>query len=472
MKSLIKLSAARVVGLLRRGEVTPLELLDALEARIAEVDGTVNALPTLCFERARAAARQLMRKRPEKHGRLAGLPVAIKDLMDVAGVRTTSGSTVFRDRVAERSDILVERLEANGAVVYAKSNTPEFGAGANTFNEVFGRTLNPWNTALSAGGSSGGAAAALATGMAWLAHGSDMAGSLRTPASFCGVVGFRPSPGRVAATPGFRIDDTISVEGPMARSVKDVALFLDAMTGAHPTDPISFDSESDGFEAGLSRANRPKRIAFSSDLGVTPVDPEVAAITRRAALRFRELGVEVEEAHPDLGDAHDCFGVIRARNFAISYRHLLAGHRADIKPEVVWNVEQGLKITADDIIRAERQRSGMFRNAVEFLGRYDLLLAPAAIVPPYPVAERYVESCGGKTFANYYEWLAIAYAITLLALPVVAIPCGFTRSGLPVGLQIVGPPRGEARVLRAGAMLETLFDRPALPIDPRPGAAT
>ena len=228
-QELVRETACAIVGKLKAGDVTPLDLLDALEKRITEVDGKVNALPTLCFDRARDHAKALMQKPAGERGLLAGLPIPIKDLTDVAGVKTTQGSPIYKDRVPERSDILVEHLEQNGAVVYAKSNTPEFGAGANTFNEVFGATLNPWDISRSAAGSSGGAAVALATGMAWLAHGSDMGGSLRNPASFCGIVGLRPSIGRVAHTPKFKVDRNLGVQGPMARNVEDLALLLDAM---------------------------------------------------------------------------------------------------------------------------------------------------------------------------------------------------------------------------------------------------
>ena len=238
-QGLVRETACAVVDKLRAGEVTPLDLLDVLEKRIAEVDGKVNALPTLCFDRARDRAKALMKKPAGERGLLAGLPIPIKDLTNVAGVLTTQGSPIYRDNIPARSDVLVEHLEANGGVVYAKSNTPEFGAGANTFNEVFGRTLNPWDTSRSAAGSSGGAAAALATGTAWLAHGSDMGGSLRNPASFCGIVGMRPSIGRVAHTPVAAIDRNLGVQGPMARNVEDLALLLDAMSGEHPADPLS-----------------------------------------------------------------------------------------------------------------------------------------------------------------------------------------------------------------------------------------
>ncbi len=471
MVDLIRESATRVVSRLARNEVSPLELLDELEKRIRRIDPQVNALPTLCLDRARAAAGKAMARAPASRGALALLPVAIKDLTDVAGVRTTYGSPIYADHVPETSDILVSRLERAGAVIYAKTNTPEFGAGANTFNEVFGRTLNPWNTSKSAAGSSGGSAVALATGMAWLAHGSDMGGSLRNPASFCGVVGFRPSPGRVAASPGKRIDETLSVDGPMARNVADVALFLDAMTGADPGDPLSMPRPETSFVHALTHQPPPRRVAFSRNLGITPVDPEVARLTEQAALRFRELGVVVEEAHPDFSEAHDCFHVLRARSFAVG-RTEFDSQRHKLKPEVVWNIEAGLALTGADIVRAERQRFEMFKRAVAFFERYDLLLTPATIVPPFPVEQRYVEACDGKRFGNYFEWLAIAYAITLVCCPALSLPCGFTGAGLPVGLQIAGPPRGEAAVLAGARMLEEVLGMSdAVPIEPRPAVA-
>lgn len=465
--SLIDMSACAVVDLLERREVSPLDCLDALEARIADVDRTVNALPTLCFDRARDQARRLMQQPAGMRGRLAGLPVPIKDLTDVAGVRTTYGSKVFADYRPEKSDILVETLERHGGIVYAKSNTPEFGAGANTFNEVFGVTRNPWNTWLSAAGSSGGAAVALATGMAWVAQGSDFGGSLRNPASFCGVVGLRPSPGRVAYNPDAKIDRLLSVKGPMARNVDDTALLLDAMTGDNPGDPVSLPRDQE-FLAAARSGWRPSRVAFSADLGITPVDPEVAAICRAAAFRFAEIGVNVEEAHPDLSEAHETFQVLRGIAFAASYAGLLDQHRDEMKPELVGNIEKGLSYTMLDVVRAENNRAAMFRRMNLFFDSYDLLLCPATIVAAYPVTERYVSECAGHTFSNYLEWLAIAYAITLTTAPALSLPCGFTGDGRPVGLQIVARPRSDARVLAGARALEQILDlQPGTPIDPR-----
>jgi amidase len=467
-QGLVRETACAVVDKLNSGEVTPLDLLDVLEQRIAEVDGKVNALPTLCFDRARAHAKALMQKPAAERGLLAGLPVPIKDLTNVAGVLTTQGSPIFRNHIPAQSDVLVEHLEANGGIVYAKSNTPEFGAGANTFNEVFGATRNPWDISRSAAGSSGGAAAALATGTAWLAHGSDMGGSLRNPASFCGIVGMRPSVGRVANTPKFKIDRNLGVQGPMARNVEDLALLLDAMSGEHAADPLSLPVSPQSFRSAARSASKPKRVAYSTDLGITPVDPEVAAITREAAMRFAEAGILVEEAQPDLREAHQCFHVLRAFDFAISKADLLRTHRDQLKPEVIWNIEQGLKLSVDDLARAEAQRVAMVARTREFFETYDLLLAPATIVAPFPVENRYVAECAGKKFDNYVEWLGIVYAITLACVPALSLPCGFTASGLPVGLQMVGPPRGDAQLLAGAKVLEDILGvRGTTPIDPR-----
>ena len=468
MNELICKSATRIVDLLATGEISPLDCLAALEERIAAVNPAVNALPTLCFDRARKHAESLMSRPKDQRGMLQGLPLPIKDLTDVAGVRSTQGSPIFADRIAAQSDILVETLEAQGAIIFAMSNTPEFGAGANTFNDVFGRTLNPWNLSRSAAGSSGGAAAALASGMAWIAHGSDLGGSLRNPASFCGVVGLRPSPGRVAATPGAKLDGTLAVEGPMARNVEDVALMLEAMAGAHRGDPVSLPRDGTNYRDAARSGWRPKRVAVSRDLGITPVDPDVADIVEAAARELEAQGVIVDEAHPDLREAHECFQTLRALGFAIGMKPLLESHRALLKPEVIWNIEKGLALTVHEIARAESQRADMYRRTCKFFETYDLLLCPATIVPPFPVEQRHVAACNGVAFDNYVAWLAIAYAITNVACPAISIPAGFTREGLPVGLQIVAPPRGEAQLLAGAKFTEDVLGLGRItPIDPR-----
>jgi amidase len=466
---LIAMSAREVVGRLNAGEITHAQVLDALEARVAAVDGPINALPTLCFDRARAHAAEIAARPVPERGLLGGLPVPIKDLEAVAGVRSTEGSPIYADRVPEASDFIVERLEAQGGVVYAKSNTPEFGAGASTFNEVFGRTRNPWNLGRSVAGSSGGAAAALVSGQAWLAQGSDMGGSLRNPASFCGVVGLRPAPGRVPKGPDADPFGTLSVLGPMARNVGDLGLFLDALSGPDRRDPKA-QPDNGGFRARAEAPRLPRRVAFSRDLGITPVDPEVAAICEAAARRLEALGVPVDEAHPDFTGAHEAFQTLRAIAFVTGHAHEYEQHRDKLKPDVIWNIEKGLKISGEEVARANRIRSRLVANLAAFFDTYDLLLAPTTIVPPYPVENRTVEECAGVRFETYIDWLAIVYAVTLTSAPALSLPCGFTWDGLPVGLQMVGPLRGEAPLLSYAAALEAELALDLGPIDPREGS--
>ncbi|MFO0996148.1 MAG: amidase family protein [Alphaproteobacteria bacterium] len=474
MHELCRKPAREIVRLLKAGEVKPEELIDAAAARIAEVEPKVNALPTLCLDRARERAKRLPRKNEaaSNPGWLGGLPVAIKDLNEVAGVRTTYGSPIFANHVPKTSDIMVETLEARGALVIAKSNTPEFGAGANTFNEVFGKTLNPWNTALTCGGSSGGAAVALATGEVWLASGSDLGGSLRTPASFCNVVGLRPSPGRVAHGPKPHIFDSLSVDGPMGRDVRDTALFLDAMAGAHPKDPTALEAPAVSFQAAIERARKPSRVGFSPDLGIVKVARDVRDVCTAAAARFQDLGAAVDESCPDFGNAREIFQILRAFKFAADRTKLLKEHRDKLKPEVIWNIEQGHKLSALDIGRAEHMRGALVQSMAAFFETHDVLLCPAAVVAPFDVNRRYIEEVEGHRFDNYIDWLLITYAVTVTGCPAISVPCGFTKDGKPVGLQIVGPPRGEAKLLGIAAQFEDMMGLAGkVPIDPRPGHA-
>lgn len=464
--SLINATARALRDRLAAGEITPNDLLDALEARIAEVDSEVNALPTLCFERARQHVASA-----DPASVLAGMPVAIKDLSAVEGVLTTYGSPIYRDNIPAKSDHVVERLEQRGGIVYAKSNTPEFGAGASTFNEVFGRTRNPWNTSRSVAGSSGGSAAALVSGTAWLAHGSDMGGSLRNPASFCGCVGLRPSAARVPSGPSANEFDVLGQQGPMARNVGDLGLLLDAMAGADPAEPYYQPAPDQSFRALAERPAVPRRVAWSADFdGLTPVDPEVRAITQAAARRFEALGATVEEASPDYSGAHDAFQTLRAISFATGHDGHIRDHRDKLKTDVIWNIEKAYDLTGSDIVRANLIRNRMTRSHADFFRTYDLLLAPATIVPPYPVGDRTVTECDGVTFETYIDWLAIAYAVTLTSAPALSLPCGFTATGLPVGLQMIGPLHGEDTLLPFAAALEADLALDLGPIDPRPGA--
>lgn len=472
---LIRLTATEAVRRLHRREVSPIELLDALEQRIAAVDGSVNALPTLCFDRARDHAKALMRASrhdaESEPGWLAGLPVPIKDLVDVAGVRTTYGSPIFKDHVPAASHPLVERIERKGGIVYAKSNTPEFGAGSNTFNEVFGRTRNPWNTALTCGGSTGGGAVAVATGMAWVAHGSDHGGSLRGPATLCSVVGIRPSPGRVTRGTSNNLFSPLSVQGPMARNVPDLALFLDAMAGYCALDPMTFDAPATSFSAAVAAPPRRLRIAFTADYGGrVPVERETKAICAQAVREFEEAGCVVAEAYPELGPVEDIFLALRSQHFVVERELQLQTHRDLIKPDIVWNTEQGLNATPSRLAWADRERAALYRRFAAFFRDWDVLVTPGASTPAWDVNLRTRNEIDGVKLTNYMSGSVITSAITLTSCPAVSLPCGFDRHGRPVGLQIVAPARQEATALFAAAMYErvTGLDK-LLPIDPRAG---
>lgn len=475
MHDLVRLTATEAVARLQRREISPLDLIDAAAERIAEVEPAVNALPTLCLDRARDHARRLMagqgREAEGEPGWLAGLPVSIKDLTDVAGVRTTYGSPIFRDHIPDKSHPLVERIERKGGIVIAKSNTPEFGAGGSTFNEVFGRTHNPWNTALTCGGSTGGGAVSVATGEVWLAHGSDHGGSLRRPGTYCSVVGLRPSPGRVTRGTSNNLFSPLSVQGPMARNIPDLALFLDTMAGLCPRDPLTFDAPAQSFAAAVAQARPPRRIAYTGDYGgKLTVDRETREICAAAVRRFEELGCVVEEYAPDLGDIEEAFMVLRGQHFVVDRELQMQTHRDLLKPDIVWNTELGLGQTPSRLAWAERERAAFYRRIVEMFARFDLFVTPSAATPAFDVNLRHPESIDGEKLTNYMGASTLNAAITLTSCPAVAVPCGFDRFGRPVGLQFTASPRGEAAVLQAAAVFEqlTALDR-LLPIDPRPG---
>ena len=454
MAELIRKSACEIVALLKTGEISIDDTLDALEAQIKKVDPGINSLPTLCFERARAAAQQGDRI----DSVLSGIPVAIKDLTDVAGVRTTYGSMLHANHIPEQSDILVERIEANGGIIYAKSNTPEFGTGGNTFNDVFGATRNPHDVTRSAGGSSGGAAAALASGSAWLAQGSDLGGSLRTPAAFCGVSSLRPSPGLIATSPGTQPFDVYSQTGPMARSIADLALFADAMAGPSSLAGLSKSHLIDEFRNAAARPRKPFKIAYSEDLGITQTSAEVSAICNSAIAKLAKEQINIENNHPDLSMMDAAFEVPRALDYAQSHGADLASTREIMKPEVVWNIEKGLGLGTGEIRQSVDAQGQVFANASRFMQDYDLLICPATIIPAYPVEERYPGYSDGLEYSEYYRWLAICCAITTTTLPVITLPCGKTDSGLPIGLQLVGKAHGELELFALASYLEQVFD--------------
>ncbi|KAK9820376.1 hypothetical protein WJX72_009650 [[Myrmecia] bisecta] len=454
LPDLWRCSALEVVGLLRERKVTPLELIDVVELRVQATDGALNAIPTLCLDRARENARKFQAvnfANSSKPFFLHGLPIVVKDLTAVKGVRFTMGSLLFKDNVALYDDPLVETLKANGAIVIGKSNTPEFGAGANTYNAVFGETRNPWNTAWTPGGSSGGTAAAVAAGQVWLGTGTDLGGSLRTPASFTGLVGFRTTPGTVPQEyrPSHKDPAALqleSVSGPMARNVADLALMLDAMNQPHPRDPKSqlrqrCPSFQDAVQDALAgRANsRLRRIAWAPTLGgICQVDPEVQDICKRATDWFATLdGTSVHEACPDLHDAQRVFQGVRAACYATLKDMVREPSRSLINPDLLWQIEKGLAQTPEQTEAAEQGHAAYVSRVASFFQEYNLLCCPVVMVPPFDMKTRWVRRVQGKTgcqeYDNYVDWLTCTYAISLTNQPVLSVPCGVTAAGQPHG---------------------------------------
>ncbi|PYN96315.1 MAG: amidase [Candidatus Rokuibacteriota bacterium] len=450
--------ATRLAALIRQRKVSPLEVTQAVLAQIERVNPKVNAYCTVAAESALSDARKAtaaVTRRSARLGTLHGVPVSIKDLTPTKGIRTTWGSTIYEDHVPTEDGLVVERLRAAGAIVVGKTNTPEFGAGANTRNAVFGSTRNPWNLALTCGGSTGGGAVALATGMGPLAQGSDLGGSLRIPAAFCGVVGLRPSPGLVPVYPLPLAWDSYGVQGPMARTVADIALMLSAIAGPDPRSPISYPVDADTFGAAVKRPSaRGLRVAWGGNLDVTPVDDEVLRIARDAMTVFRKLGARVTDEHPDFGGLPEVVRISRGARMVGLHEEKLPKWRDVMQENLVRNIDDGLTLTASDIGRGERQRSVLSARMREFFERYDVIATPTVAVPPFPVETWHPTEINGQPMASYVSWVMLTYAFTIVGLPAISVPCGFTRAGLPVGLQLAGRWHDEPTVLRAAAAFE------------------
>ncbi|MEK7364336.1 MAG: amidase [candidate division NC10 bacterium] len=450
--------ATGLARLYRVRKVSPLEVMEAVLARIDALNPMLNAYVTVAGESALQAARAATAalKRRVALPPLHGVPVSIKDLTETRGIRTTKGSRIYEHHVPDEDALIVRRLKGAGAIVVGKTNTPEFGAGGNTFNAVFGATRNPWNPALTCGGSSGGAAVALATGMGPLAQGSDLGGSLRTPAAFCGVVGFRTTPGLVPVYPRELAWDSLSVSGPMARTVADTALMLSVIAGPDDRAPLSYDVDTREFLRAV-RAPSVKgwRVAWTPELpGVVPVDAEVARVAEGATRIFRSLGARVETACPDFSEVNGIVLATRGLSMVALHAAKLPRWRDQMQKGLVWNIEQGLRLTPEAIGRGEKLRTALWHRVRVFMETHDLLILPTVAVPPFPVEQPYPTEINGKPLENYTQWFFLTYGITLTGLPAISVPCGFTRDGLPVGLQIVGRRRQEAAVLRAAAAFE------------------
>ncbi|WP_323770635.1 amidase [Antarctobacter sp.] len=458
---LCRLTACAVVDLLKRREVSPLDLIEASLSRIAATSPAINAIVTLCPDRARDSAAAV-----DPASLLAGLPIGIKDLMPVQGVRTTFGTPALADNVPQTSDPAVLRLESCGGVVIGKTNTPEMGAGANTFNPVFGATRNPWNTAMNAGGSSGGAAAGLAAGEVWLSQGSDLGGSLRTPASFCGIVGLRPSPG-IVASPGKDGFNAFGVEGPMARTVEDCALFLDAMAGWDAVSPISFPAPAQSYLDTCRSDAGSIRIGYAPDLGgLAPVEPEMAALLSDALTRLQAPDVTVVEAAPDTTGTETAFRTLRGLGMWTGFRTTPSVVSDRYKTTLRQNIAEGGALTVDDIAEAQFIRARLYDGMRHVFETCDVLAGPVTGIGPLPVEIEYPPEIAGHPSRDYIDWLRFAFLATVCGLPALSLPVGRDARGLPVGLQLIGPPRGEARLLQVARRLEQATGFAPTPIDP------
>jgi len=457
-KDLVFQSAKKLARLIRTRKLSALEVMKAHIAQVERVNPTMNAIVTFLPEQALKEARKLDAKiaRGAEVGPLAGLPIAYKDMIVTKGIRTTFGSPIYKDNVPENDHLLVERLKAAGAITLGKTNTPEFAAGSQTFNKVFGATPNPYDLTKTCGGSSGGAAAAVACGMLPFADGSDLGASLRNPGNFCNVVGFRPTPGRTPYYPTGDAWATLSVIGPIARSVEDTALLFSAMAGPDLRSPISITEPGSIFAKPLKRNFRKVRVAWSKNLGGLPVDKRVTAVLEKQRKVFESLGCIVEEAEPDLSGADEAFHVLRAVGFVQKYAPLLSSHRDQLKDTVIWNIEEGMKLDGPRIARAQAIRSDVYRRMREFMERYEFLLLPVNQVVPFPVTQAYIDEIDGVKLGNYIDWMKSCYYITVTSNPAISVPAGFTddNPALPVGLQIVGRFRDDFGVLQLAHAFE------------------
>lgn len=464
---LTKLSALAMRDLLTAGEVTSVELVEAAAARLAVVEPQLNAVPTLCLDRAREQARAAdAARRAGRPTLLGGLPIVVKDNNDVEGVRNTGGTAIFRDRISTESDRTVALMEANGAITLGKSNLSELG-GAQTTNSVHGATRNPYDKRLTCGGSSGGAAVALATGEAWLAHGNDYGGSLRIPAAFCNITGLRPTPGRV---PRKRLSDpfdTIAVEGPMARDVADLALFFDAITGYDPGDILTAPTGEPPFLEAALAPRKPARVAVSSDLGLLPVEEPIRLALADLVAMLRRAGVTVEHGAPHVGGAMDAFRVLRGEGFYATFAPLFDTHRDLFPAPVLADLLRGRDQPGSAIVAANRQRNELYRRTVDFLDEHDFLICPATQAMPFSVETLYPTVLENQPMQDYLDWISITAIWSITGLPAIAIPIGFSREGLPIGVQILSHARREADLFRLAAWIERELALPKTPIDPQ-----
>lgn len=453
---LIFKTAREQARLIAIGEILSEELVNAHLAQIERVNPAVNAVVTVVADQAleMACEADMARMAGVEMGPLYGLPIAIKDLQNTAGIRTTQGSPIYENFVPSSDALIVERVKRAGAIVIGKSNTPEFGAGSQTFNPVFGSTKNPYDESKTCGGSSGGAGVALATGMVSIATGSDLGGSLRNPAAWSNVVGIRPGPGRVPAVNGDLGWSTLSTDGPMGRTVDDVALQLSVMAGHDKRSPLSIQESGAGYAGSLERDFKGVRIAWSKDLGGRPIDAENSRVTESQKHVFEDLGMIVDDDEPDLSSTDEIFQSLRAYSFGIKHEAHLRDHRDKMKETVIWNAERGLEMTAIELAHAERLRTRLWEQLAVFFDKYEFLALPVTSVPPFSIDMEYPSEINGVELETYLDWMWPCYTISVTGLPAMSVPAGFTSDGLPVGLQLVGRPRDEMGLLQLASAFE------------------
>ena len=451
----IRFSATEIRELIGRKEISPSEVIEGSLAQIERYNKKINAVVTIS-EQALDEARALEKKasRSGKMGLLYGLPAGIKDVTPVAGLRTTYGCTLYATNLPKEDALVVQRLRAAGSIILGKTNTPECATGANTYNDVFGCTRNPWNPRLSVGGSTGGGAAGLATGMIALAEGTDLGGSLRIPASFCGVVGLRPSPGLVPTYPSDYLWDNMQVTGPMARTAEDVALMLQAVSGPSPLSPMCQPTEGRDFVAAVRRGVKGLRVAYCRSISGIAIDDEVEAICRKAAFELTQAGAVVEEVDLDISDCGKAYLAIRSFWMVAQQYHRL-DNVEKFGVNLKGNIKAGLKLSMEELGAAEQMRGRLWHTFYDFFKKYDVLLTPCVAVPPFPVEQNYPETIGGRKMETYMDWVAQTFILSLTGLPVGCVPAGLNKDRLPVGLEIVGRPRDEETVLALAKQVQS-----------------
>ncbi|RQR51604.1 amidase [Burkholderia sp. Bp9140] len=471
---LVSRNAVELRRMIGAKEISPVELLDACIERIEAINPAVNAITATCYDAARDAAKAAERKvlAGERLGLLHGLPLGVKDLEDTAGLLTTYGSPMSRGHVPSRDVVLVERLRAAGAILVGKTNVPELGAGANTRNPVWGATGNPFNPELNAGGSSGGSAVALACDMLPICTGSDTGGSLRIPASKCGVVGFRPSPGLVPNSRRLLGWTPISVVGPMGRDVEETALQLAATAGLSSGDPLSYETDAPGFTALPALDLATLRVGYTEDFGACDVDDDIRALFRSRMSALRKMVRTCEPVDFDLGDVHRAFDVIRAESFVAGLRDAYAREPDALGPNTRANYEIGAAMTLADSAWAHAEQTRIFGRFQRAFERYDVIVSPTTPVSPFPWRELHATQINGRAQANYYRWLALTYVVTLTTHPAISLPCGVDHAGMPFGLQIVGPFRDDLKTLAVAHAMEQAFAKEPTLRRPRPDLST